>query len=440
MSADYQKRMFHSSEHRIMRLLDEGSQSFENLLINTWGIYPRTLKSILGGLENVDLVKEVNGSWELTQKNRTYQKAKKIKNKSLYLSKKCFLFANKQMDKFRKKMPEPHPRNYDWRFSNEGLQSFVEYLLTYHSSNDNVCIIAAPSIFVYLNFIKYFDKIILIERSEIMIEKIKDIFPGQFGIITHDLQYPLTTPIETFSCIIADPPWYQDYYELFLSRAKDLVKRGGLIHLALFPPFAKKSALRERTAIFSFAQNNGIDLIELKSGLLKYDTPYFEHKVLEAEGSPPVNSKIWRRGDLATFYVSYKTGRDNIIQVEKGDWSEFIYEQKVILLRHKEEVPGYESPKIKNVIKESPYFHSVNRKHPLRNKIDLWTSGMQAYEVEGSRVIQVILKGIIDNKSMTKIFVDIKNEFDIAIERIKKECVHSYDKLIEILKREKKHE
>ncbi len=441
MSAEYHNRMFHSAEHRIMRLLDEGSKNFEKLLTNTWGIYPDRLLSIMEGLESDELVKKVNGCWELTQRNKPSPISKKIKDRSLYLSDECFLEANNKMDKFKKEMPEPHPHNFDWRFSNEGLQSIVRYILTYHSDNDNVCIIAAPSIFVYLNFIDYFNKIILIERSHKMIEKINDIFPGHWGIKQHDLQYPMDNTIpKPFSCIIADPPWYQDYYELFLSRAKDLVKPGGLIHLALFPPFAKKSALRERTAIFSFAQNNGIDLIELKSGLLRYDTPQFEGKILKAGKSPSVKSEMWRRGDLATFYVSNQTGRDIIIQVEEGFWSEFISGKKTIKLRHKEKIMSYESPKIKNVIDGDPYFPSVSRKHPLRGKIDLWTSGNQAYKVEGSYVIQVMLKGIIDNKSMDKIFIDIKEEFDIDLERIKKECVHSYDKLNEILKREIKYE
>ena len=270
-----------------------------------------------------------------------------------------------------------------------------------------------------------------------MIEKIENNFPGHWGIRQHDLQYPMEDPPELFSCIVADPPWYQDYYELFLSRAKDLVEQGGLIHLALFPPFSKKSALRERTAIFSFAQNNGIDLIELKSGLLKYDTPRFELKVLEAGESPPVKSEIWRRGDFATFYVSNKTGRDIIMQVEDGSWSEFIFGRKTIKLRHKEKnVNHYASPKIENVVAGDPYFPSVSRKHPLRNKIDLWTSGNQAYKVEGSYVILIMLKGIIDKKPMNQVFVDINDEFDIGIEKIKKECVQSYNMLEKIIERE----
>lgn len=419
-----------------MRLLDHGKLPFHELLENTWGIYPGKLLKILEGLESDKLIKRVNDHWALVQEQ---QKSENKKDKKLYLSEKCFEAANKKMNEFREVMPEPHPHNFDWRFSNQGLQSFAEYLLSYHDDDDNVCIIAAPSLFVYLQSMEYFKEIILIERSKRMNEKIRNIFPGYLGIETHDLQYPFTGSLgrleDYFSCIIADPPWYQDYYELFLARAKDIVKPGGLIHLALFPPFSKKSALRERTAIFSFAQNNGIDLIELKSGLLKYETPPFERSALKSEEFQ-VKPEKWRRGDLATFYVASKTGQNFMIQVEEGIWKEFIFDKKVIKLRHKDPVRNWEIPEIINIIDGNDYYPSVSRKHPLRERIDLWTSGNQAYEIKGSYVIEIILNGIINNKSLKKIFIEISSQFDIDLERFKKKLEESYKRLNEIIKRE----
>jgi len=439
MSINHQNRMFHSSEHRIMRLLDHGKLPFHELLKNTWGIYPGKLLKILEGLESDKIVKRVNDCWEIIQGQTVITKPENKKTKKLYLSEECFKVANKKMDEFRKEMPEPHPHNFDWRFSNQCLQSFAEYLLSYHDDDDNICIIAAPSLFVYLQSMDYFNEIILIERSKQMNEKIRHIFPGFFGIKTHDLQYPFKGDLSRlenyFSCIIADPPWYQDYYELFLSRAKDIVKPGGLIHLALFPPFSKKSALRERTAIFSFAQNNGIDLIELKSGLLKYETPLFERSALKSEEFQ-VQPEKWRRGDLATFYVTSKTGQNFMIQVEEGVWKEFIFDKKVIKLRHKDPVRNWELPEIINIIDGDGYYPSVSRKHPLRNKIDLWTSGNKAYEVKGSYVLEIILNGIINKESLEKIFIEISREFVIDLERFKKELEELYKRLIEIIERE----
>ena len=210
MQANQQNRMFHPSEHRIRRLLDHGSLSFRDLLKKTWGIYPVKLLAILRGLESDKQIKQVNDHWEIVPESRVYQTPEPKKNKKLYLNEECFKSANEKMDDFRKTMPEPHPHNYDWRFSNEGLQSFAEYLLSYHDDDDKVCVIAAPSLFVYLKSMEYFKDIILIERSERMTEKIRGIFPGFLGVRTHDLQYPFKDTMidiqeDYFSCIIADP-------------------------------------------------------------------------------------------------------------------------------------------------------------------------------------------------------------------------------------------
>ena len=124
--------------------------------------------------------------------------------------------------------------------------------------------------------------------------------------------------------------------------------------------------------------------------------------------------------------------------VEEGNWEEFILKKKVIKLRHRDKFENYEIPQIVNILDGIDYVPSVSRKYPLREKIDLWTSGNQAFQVEASYVIEVMLKGIIDKKTVDDIFIEISQIFDIDIKRIKKECATSYHKLIEIIERENK--
>jgi hypothetical protein len=443
----YQHRMTHAAGYRILRLLDVKNGSFEYLLENTWGIYPAQLNSILNDLEKAGLIKKnKDKTWGLVRKNKSTRR--KLKESYGFVSEKDWLNVDKGMEELRRELPEPHPHDFDWRFSSESLKSFSRYLIEHHSYKDRVCVMAAPLIYIYLHILDYFEHIVLIERNLHTIEKIKDHFPEITNVISHDLQYPIRplfsgSPEGEYSCIIADPPWYQDYYELFLSRAKDIVKPGGLVHLALFPPFAKSSALRERTAIFSFAQNNGMDLIELKSGLLGYDTPPFEIKALQSEITEgEISTSLWRKGDVATFYVSNKTGQDIIIPVETGDWVEFIIGKSKFKLRHKESEDQdiYQTPNITYVIPGSPYLPSVSRNYLYREKIDLWTSHNQAYIVEGSHIVEIMLKGLEESQSIENTIDLISEKFNVPIQQITSECNKIHDILTDILKREEKNE
>ena len=93
----------------------------------------------------------------------------------------------------------------------------MEHILSYHHTSHAICVIAAPTLYSYLRYLNHFPMLSLVERSEIMVESIRTEFGDASGVTSHDLQYPWPPRIvNEFDCIVMDPPWYQNYYELFL--------------------------------------------------------------------------------------------------------------------------------------------------------------------------------------------------------------------------------
>ena len=441
--------VFQAVENRLIALLHNRPRTFAELLKETWGIYPERLADALRQLERKGLVEfHPNGTW------------KQIRNVGYHLAVQNSPTATTQPIDIDKSlsaaindyktlvdgMPEPHPHDFDWRFSPIGLRNIAEKVFAHHDPTDRVCVIAAPTVFVYLTLTGYFEHITLYERSHVTINWIRGAFPGIAGVYQHDLQHPWPLDLlpqreVLFDCVIADPPWYQDYYELFLSRAKEMVRNGAIIHLALFPLFAKRAALRERTAIFSYAQNNGIDLIELSQGILRYETPLFEKTALK-QVNYEQESSLWRIGDLATFFVSNKTGKDVAVNIEEGSWIEFVFDKSKIKLRHREPIPPYyEQPSIIQLLPNSPFLPSVSRKYNDRDKIDLWTSRNQAFVVEGSHVVQImlellILNGLLVQIDENEIFRKISKHFSIDSTTVARDCAPVLETIREILDRE----
>ncbi len=418
---------------RILSLLKAKPHTFKELLELTWGIAPSDLDKNLNKLQAEQYIIKRGEFFEhvhATQQSSTHTVSPDLPKKA------AFTKAEKEINKFFSKLPIPHPHDFDWRFTAKGVRAFVEHILRYHKKEDSICVIAAPTVYVYLRFLDYFHSISLIERSMDTVDSIRQLIGDSYGVCSHDLQYPWTRFIGEFNCIIMDPPWYQDYYELFFLRAIEILSAGGFIHTAIFPPFAKGHALLERSSIISFSQNRGLHLLELKSSLLEYESPAFEKQSFSVERFDLVSN--WRNGDVATFFLGPKYERDHVFQVETGRWREFRIGRSKLKLRMDESVEGYEAPTIEPVEEnKSPFLSSISRKYPPRDQIGLWTSCQQAFKIKGAKVIDILLDSILHEKSIENAIDGVADRFSLPVDTVKRDCTECFKKLKEIVNKEK---
>ena len=414
-------------ETRILKLLSEKPMAFEDLLNATWGIYPIELSNYLERLSVIHKVKKDNKNlWYIPGAKYERQSITKIKNQDRKVEEK--------IKKFIAELPNPHPHDYDWRFHIIGLKNIFEHIKQYHKPEEPICILAAPTLYVYLHEYGYFTKLSLVERSKNTVEAIKKILGTTSGIQTHDIQRPWPQHLlGDFSCVVMDLPWYQDYYELFLSRAAKLTVMGGFIHAALFPLFTRKDAYRERASIFSFAKHIGLSLVDLSNGLIHYETPTFENISLDdREIHLPSN---WRKGDMVTFYVGNRYDEMTTTSIDTGTWKEFITGKSKIKLRMSD-IKRYEKPSVQNIEDGTPILSSVSRRYDKRDSVGLWTSHMQAFSIKGEHVVHILLENLVVGHDYEHAVKEVSKEFDIDLSMVTRQCKDCYQQLIEIIERE----
>lgn len=421
-------------ETRVLSLLTGRKRTFEELLELTWGITPKELQEVLENLGKQDRVRVAAGHYGLMGSSYPGEgdgDGRAIDARALNA-------AAKRTEAFLEKLPIPHPHDFDWRFSVAGIRSFVSHIARYHDKSDAICVVAAPTVYAFLRCLDHFGDIALVERSEETVDTIRQFFHDSHNVSSHDLQYPWPPRfIGEFRGIIMDPPWYQDYYELFLLRSTEILSEGGFIHTALFPPFAKTHSLAERASIIAFAQNRGLYLVELANGLLEYESPPFEKTSFRADGH--VSGRCWRHGDLGSFWLGQKYAGQHVYRVESGLWKDFRIGRSKLKLRL-DESPAYEAPAVETVEQNTPFLRDISRKYSKRDEIGLWTSCQQAYKVVGSQVVHIMLQSVLDGQNRDTCFRSIASQFEVPLERVSADCGKCYDDLRNIVEVEEKRQ
>ena len=146
--------------------------------------------------------------------------------------------------------------------------------------------------------------------------------------------------------VFFDPPWYVDYYDLFLRRSLQLVYgRYATVAFVLFPLLTRPASLQERKRVFEIAMSYGLSLVSMEMHVAHYYTPQFEQETLASKG---IDAKNWRRGDLAVFISDGVRLPENIaLRVEEGHWQELIVGKIKVKVRVKDENPDtYISPEL----------------------------------------------------------------------------------------------
>jgi hypothetical protein len=260
--------------------------------------------------------------------------------------------------------PEPHPIDFDWRFTKRALRFLAGTLNT--NPPKTIAVLGAPTLFKYLRDQK--KCVHLYDRNEQVVSFLKK---AGYGEVTHcDLfRYSGRKKLD---CVIADPPWYLDHYRAFIEAGRQMLRPGSNFFLSVLPLLTRPSAESDRTAIVNFASERGFDLVDQSPGVLEYLSPPFELEALKAEG---LNVDAWRSGDLYTFVLSTREADHYKPELEDEQlWRTFTLGRTVIKVKcdgtHASNDFDFENASETRDMR----LRSVSRRSPPRSKINLWTS------------------------------------------------------------------
>ncbi|QMW05415.1 hypothetical protein [Spirosoma foliorum] len=273
-------------------------------------------------------------------------------------------------------LADEHPNDFDWRFDLETVNYLVKRVGRNFNSNERVALFGVKTILPAL--VEGGVNTVLYERSTSLIQ---DFYQQGYAssVIQHDLLKPIYDGRTTYDLVVADPPWYLDFYEAYLDRGSELLEIGGEFWLSVLPSLTRPSASSDRRAILGIATQRGFQLMRKIPRVLIYKTPAFERHVLSIN---EVKWDNWRSGDLWIFKKVKDTliAPQHALHLNQAAWTEYrIGYKKIQLRKESDDRQGYFNYWPTNP--DGKFFHSVSRRATERNQITIWTSDNIAFTV-----------------------------------------------------------
>lgn len=269
-------------------------------------------------------------------------------------------------------LPEPHPADFDWRFSPSTRADLISLVGAQTSRNGRVLLLCAPTLLLPLQSAAV--KPTLIDHNEKTIQALKKSASAD-AIVADIFESELPLPEHSFEVCVIDPPWYPEHYRSCLVHAIRALQMHGTAFMSLLPPLTRPTAIADRRSIMQEAISLGFDLITTNAGRLRYEVPLFERAALRAHS---IDCDAWRRGDLVVFRKVMESTVARTSEKPAERWLTFLVGSIQVKLRQREtKLSGFSAEPIGH---PKP-LDTVSRRFPRRNEIDAWNSRNIAYAV-----------------------------------------------------------
>ncbi|GGG59548.1 hypothetical protein [Hymenobacter glacieicola] len=368
----------------------ETEKSLHQIIVESAGAYPVDVLAILNGL-----------GIPYCEDHRAYR-TDTGKVTAPYTASSPTLFA------------DPHPADYDWRFDEDTVLKLADKLTT-EAQGGNIALFGTKTVFLPLY--KQGQAVTLFNKSKAILDDLRSAGYTQ-GLMECDLALPLPLYRNSYRVVLADPPWYLDYYRAFLWRAAELLTVEGTLYLSVLPELTRPGAKAERMLLLEAAAEAGMVLTDQVVGALSYETPGFEQQSLNASGLYCHN---WRRGDLWTFQKRLCNGLMGSVAIDEPQWVEYRVGRKRIKVKPSSPAASthfsYRAADPRGAI-----LTQVSRRSPFRKDIDVWSSDNHAYTVSGLGVLHECLRMLEANCSIPQILkklvlhgmIDHKEQIDLV--------------------------
>ena len=386
----------HFRQELVIRLLGElrrGPRSFATLVEAAEGAYPIDVQTVLDELRTQQKVAiSESGDWRGV--DGPAQEG---------LSQNCYGRQSGPKDG----LPEPHPLDFDWRFTAQTLSDLTNSLEL--SSSTRVAVLGAPTLYRHLTDIG--TKSTLFDRNASLLERLRN--DGYASV--RDCNFLEFPQLESgFDCALADPPWYTEHYEAFIEAARCLLVPSGRLFLSVLPRLTRPSAAEDRIEILDVAQSLGFDLTAVAPRALRYVSPPFETEALKADGVIELGD--WRSGDLFSFVLGTRPPKHIKPRepISKEVWQ--AYEVGKTTIKIKTE-PAEVSQEFKfEAVSSGGEFRlrSVSRRSPARSKVNLWTSRNIALAVSKVVVLAEVLQRISGTESIHDALGSVSYEYQLT--------------------------
>jgi predicted methyltransferase len=218
----------------------------------------------------------------------------------------------KEVEEFLiREMDPPDPYLFQWFFTPNSVLEIIEYMIdNFDVEGRKIACLMTPTIGLALHLTGYAkdNEIYVIEKDKAILQILEN----------HNVQtilWDVTEPILNnerwgyFDCVIADPPYDEDFYFVSLSRALELLggRQDRVVYVVTPPPeiaYLRRPGFPPLiTSIISILDRCGLLLEEIKKGICQYLSPPYEIATLSRrlKLTKEQANKIlttWRSSDL----------------------------------------------------------------------------------------------------------------------------------------------
>lgn len=259
---------------------------------------------------------------------------------------------------------EPHPLDYDWRFTPATSERIGSLL----PKQGATLLLGTHSVVPFVPKSDP-DSVVLVDWNPLIAESTKSHFVAD---LRHE-EFSIPAGMG-FSAVVIDAPWYPDDLFAWIGHAIRYLDVGGLMLVVLWPENTRPTASRERQEILEFL--SGIGRTAVYTEFVRYTTPPFERIALTHAGVPV--GPEWRSGDLVAVRLDNRIVPPQVRPStdSAAQWCRFSIDSRQIAIRTSrfnsaESVAPTLTP-IANA--DGWVLPSVSRRDPRRPFIDIWTS------------------------------------------------------------------
>jgi len=280
-----------------------------------------------------------------------------------------------------------HPLDFEWLFTREAQNVILRELRgACLGSGSTVLCLGCPTLFDRGKNLIPEQQFVLWDKNASSLGQMSE----AHALADIDLR---REPLPSFAAVAAvlDPPWYNDFYRLFLWAALRSVCVGGNILLSFPPEGTRPSAARDRVDLIQWARQAGAELISQRRGCLPYRSPLFEVNALVAGGFSAVPLD-WRRGDLLVFRkeASFQVARPLIPELE-AHWEEHHFGCIRLRVRSGEEGA---SSRLMRAVGKRAVLPSVSTRFPRRNLANVVTTGNRFFHITSPAYISDVCRSL----------------------------------------------
>ncbi len=276
-------------------------------------------------------------------------------------------------------MPEPHPIDYEWRYTRSTADAVAAYA---QALPGDIACVGTPTVFWRL--LHSGINATLFDRNADVLQSVGS--APKHNIVQCDLLASSWAPptVGAFGVVILDPPWYSDHTRLWIARALHLVRPGGRLLVTLFPELVRPSAHTERLELLELMESIGrVSTLPFPA---LYATPRFEKETLDALGFAGLGQ--WRSGDLLEVAINANPPAIGAGTPSESTWDRVQLGTQVVAVRR--DVPKLgpsdskaQPLKVSPVMRDGSYLlKSVSARDATRCDIYLWTSRNRALRAD----------------------------------------------------------